>query len=557
MNKLIKLVGDINKKQFLVDFDYDPELVAMIKEVSGSRFDRDNVYWTFPTESLEQFHNLFNPVGYVVEPSALELVNTIKADKERLQRNIDRRMNDFLHWVKNDFTTITPYQHQIDGILKFLSIPDLKGLCKDDMGLGKTYLAMMIAKFLQDKYLPELKVIIVSPVSLQTGWERAGDTLGVNHLETFSYGSQPKSIEGQYFLIFDECHYLQTYDSQRSTQARSLADNSRLLLMLTGTPMRNGLPANIFNILHTIKHPIAQNKYKFEARYCEGQRVTIKGRSIWEAKGIANREELTEAMKSKVWGHKKEECLDLPPKNFVTVDCVPTKEDKKLSDDLSTTLWEAHRQRMSEKYDTEFELDDLRDEWGNLNPLVELGILRQCTGALKISRCIELVEDLLEEGKSVVVFTDFILTGQILADKFNVRLMSGQVPQKERQPIIDDFQNGISKVFVGTIKACGAGLTLTAASDMIFVDFPYTPGDFHQACDRIHRINQTKSCFIYQLVVNEIDKIQLAVLGQKSANIKATLDRVKVDLSQPLNNKFWQSVCDSLKKLPGIKKLIK
>ena len=211
---------------------------------------------------------------------------------------------------------------------------------------------------------------------------------------------------------------------------------------------------------------------------------------------------------------------------------------------------------MSEKYDTEFELDDLRDEYGNLNPLVELGILRQCTGALKMSRCIELIEDLLEEGKSVVVFTDFILTGQLLADKFNVRLMSGQVPQKERQPIIDDFQNGVTKVFIGTIKACGAGLTLTAASDMIFVDFPYTPGDFHQACDRIHRVSQTKPCFIYQLVVNEIDKIQLAVLGQKSANIKATIDRVKLDLTQPLNNKFWQNVRDSVKKLPGIKKLI-
>ncbi|KAB0238284.1 DEAD/DEAH box helicase [Microcystis aeruginosa EAWAG127a] len=74
-----------------------------------------------------------------------------------------------------------------------------------------------------------------------------------------------------------------------------------------------------------------------------------------------------------------------------------------------------------------------------------------------------------------------------------VNCSPGKRNRKNRQAIVDRFQAGTSKIFIGTIKAGGVGLTLTAANQVILVDRPWTPGDADQAEDRCYRIGQNNT----------------------------------------------------------------
>ena len=82
---------------------------------------------------------------------------------------------------------------------------------------------------------------------------------------------------------------------------------------------------------------------------------------------------------------------------------------------------------------------------------------------------------------------------------------------------IKKFQEDKSyKVFVGTWQRCGTGITLTAASYMVFIDTPWTNSDFQQSCDRIYRIGQEKPVFIYTLITkNSYDERVQEIIERK------------------------------------------
>jgi SWI/SNF-related matrix-associated actin-dependent regulator 1 of chromatin subfamily A len=102
---------------------------------------------------------------------------------------------------------------------------------------------------------------------------------------------------------------------------------------------------------------------------------------------------------------------------------------------------------------------------------------------------------------------------------------TGETPVAERQNAIDRFQNDAVHVFLGSIQACGTGITLTAASHVIFVEFDWTPSRMTQAEDRCHRIGQRDIVFVQHLVVDGSIDAQLAkVLVRKQDIIDAILD---------------------------------
>jgi superfamily II DNA/RNA helicase len=105
----------------------------------------------------------------------------------------------------------------------------------------------------------------------------------------------------------------------------------------------------------------------------------------------------------------------------------------------------------------------------------------------------EVPRGIIIPGK-VVVFGEFKESVNAVYRAFveDAELLTGDTPQDERQEMCDRFQSGESKIFVGTIKAGGVGLTLTAANNVILLDRPWTPGDAEQAEDRCHRIGQMR-----------------------------------------------------------------
>ena len=112
--------------------------------------------------------------------------------------------------------------------------------------------------------------------------------------------------------------------------------------------------------------------------------------------------------------------------------------------------------------------------------------------------------------------------------KISCEKIVGSTPKDKRTNIVERFQNKKFKVFLGSVKAGGVGLTLTAATHLILHDRPWTPGDAEQAEDRCHRIGQSSTVNVYWPQLGEIDEIVDTVLDSKSENIDVVLKNKNV-----------------------------
>lgn len=176
--------------------------------------------------------------------------------------------------------------------------------------------------------------------------------------------------------------------------------------------------------------------------------------------------------------------------------------------------------------------------------LVMLGHLRHAGSKAKARAAIDLIDSIFEEDASqyweaeregrphknaaVIVFCAYKDTAAQIAEKFGVPVMSGDTPDKLRQPMVDAFQAGENRVFVGIYGAGGVGITLNAANHVILVDRPWTPGDVEQSEDRAHRIGQDGAVICQWLQipseVNDIDIRIDNILQQKQENVVKMLD---------------------------------
>lgn len=149
----------------------------------------------------------------------------------------------------------------------------------------------------------------------------------------------------------------------------------------------------------------------------------------------------------------------------------------------------------------------------------------------KITRACEIAEELIGNGNKVVIFSTFKQTVAELEKKlakYKPIIATGDSKDEEISKGIDDFQTKKDcNIFIGTWQKCGTGITLTAASYMIFIDTPYTQGAFEQACDRIYRIGTKDPVFIYNLICNNtIDERVLAIVQMKKLMTDYIIDDI-------------------------------
>jgi SNF2 family DNA or RNA helicase len=140
----------------------------------------------------------------------------------------------------------------------------------------------------------------------------------------------------------------------------------------------------------------------------------------------------------------------------------------------------------------------------------------------KIDRCCDLLEQIISDGNKCVVFSTFKETLDAIKERipqYKPLIGTGDIPDEEISNNVDKFQNcEDNKVFLGTWQKCGTGLTLTAATYMIFIDTPWTDAAFEQACDRIYRIGTTKPVTIYNLITSDtIDERVNEIVTDKGA----------------------------------------
>ena len=139
----------------------------------------------------------------------------------------------------------------------------------------------------------------------------------------------------------------------------------------------------------------------------------------------------------------------------------------------------------------------------------------------KLELLLDLVEELLAEGRKILLFSQFTSMIDIIKEKFeklniSYSLLTGAT--KNRDKVINQFKNGETDIFLISLKAGGVGLNLTEADTVIHYDPWWNPAAQNQATDRAYRIGQDKKVFVYKLVVkNSIEERIIELQNSKKS----------------------------------------
>jgi len=276
---------------------------------------------------------------------------------------------------------------------------------------------------------------------------------------------------------------------------------------------------DFFNLLKIIKSPIAENWKHYAIRYCDGKKFfrTLKNgqrKQIWLTDGASNLEELANKTKNTIIRRLKTEVLDMPDKVITPMHHMLDKRGLKQYEQLWDDYLE--KRRLEGKRTNELQKD-----------LVELILLRQFIALEAIPYTIEMVENAIEMGRKVIVFTSFTDELEIIANHFGKAAVkhNGPMTTLQKQKSVDAFQNNPKvKVFVGNIKSAGVGITLTEATVVIFNSFDWVTGNNEQAEDRAYRIGQKNDVNVYyQLFDGTISTRMWETLKQKQQVINTIL----------------------------------
>jgi SNF2 family DNA or RNA helicase len=275
--------------------------------------------------------------------------------------------------------------------------------------------------------------------------------------------------------------------------------------------MKNGRPINLYPLLKAINHPVARNSSDYQKRYCAAGYRQIGYKRIWDNSGASHLDELNHRIADCMIRRKKKEVLsDLPDKLRVM------RKAEVKGDRLKG--WKKAVAEAQVEYEA---LKRKQEETGveTAAKLVLMTRLRVANSIAKVDSAIEYAEEVLEQGKPIVLFTDFVPSAQELylhlSKQYPCELLTGETPVSDRQAMKERFQAGESKVFISTIKAGGVGITLTAASNVLLVDRAWTPGDAEQAEDRTYRIGQKNNVLAAWLQHGEIDEWVDTILQNK------------------------------------------
>ena len=451
--------------------------------------------------------------------------SSIIQEEKKLNREVDY----------SPYSKRPPMEHQKVAIEKLLA--NDRYILADDMGLGKTTSAIIASMESGAK-----KVLIICPASLKINWQREienysdkktlivegkkwGSTFDyyiINYdiiknyhsMESVALGEeirQPILKEKFDLVIIDEAHYISNPTAQRTKLINDIVDKIPKVWLLTGTPMTSR-PINYYNILKIVQSPIALNWQTYVKRYCGGYQFTVNGKKIWNTGGATNLDELRDRTKNLVLRRMKTDVLDLPDKIITPIflDLKSTFYDEELEDFMRITNDNKNKESISI----------------TINRLMKV---RQVIAYEKVEYTSEIIDRCLEQGKKVIVFTNFTMTLDMLHEKYkkNSVVLDGRMSKEKRQQSVDRFQNEDKiKIFISNIIAGGVGITLTSAEVVIMNDLSFVPAHHSQAEDRAFRYGQKKNVIVYYPIFeNTMEKIVYNILNKK----KNIIDQVMGD----------------------------
>ncbi|HSC79370.1 MAG TPA: DEAD/DEAH box helicase [Chitinolyticbacter sp.] len=453
-----------------------------------------------------------------------------------------------------DFAGITPlaapagfrailrgYQQQGLGWLQFLREYGFHGILADDMGLGKTVQAL--AHIASEKSAGRLDApcLVIAPTSLMFNWLREAaafapelkvlllhgegrhqhfDAMAEHDLVLTTYpllSRDQEVLKAQrwHLLILDEAQAIKNPKAQAAGIVRDL--NARHRLCLTGTPMENHL-GELWALFDFLMPGLLGRDKQFNSLF----------RTPIEKHGDAERrQQLARRVAPFLLRRTKEQvATELPPKTEITRVAELQGGQRDLYETVRLALSEKVRQEVAAKGFKRSQIVIL-DALLKLREvccdprLVSLEQAKKVKHSAKLAMLLELLPELLEEGRRILLFSQFTRMLGLIEDELKQRKidyvkLTGQT--RDRASPVERFQRGDVPVFLISLKAGGVGLNLTAADTVIHYDPWWNPAVEDQATDRAYRIGQDKPVFVYKLVcAGSVEEKMQAMKNRKKA----------------------------------------
>ena len=501
----IELKGD----NFELSFKYKTSIIDRVRQIPGRHFDGTKKVWIVPTRSRVELERM------IYQIQQFENINWVNGT-EKKEEDIAYDIPELPDLTVPHNLKIQPYPYQLKGIARGLELKRFMNC--DEPGLGKTLQSIATIN-LADAF----PCLVICPSSLKINWlrewekftdkkamiltDKVRDTwtfffqTGMHQVFIVNYESLKKyfvqrikkaegwtlrdvefrnSINLFKSVIIDESHRCKSASTQQAKFCKGICTGKEWVIELTGTPVVNR-PKDLIPQLAILNRMDDFGGYKpFVNRYCSGQREA------------SNLKELN----FNLWKYcmfRREKSLvltDLPDKIRQVNTCEITNRKEYMDAERDLIMY---LQKYKDADDEKIE-KALRGE-----VMVRINILRQISARGKVRDVIEFVKDFRENGKKIILFCSLHEVVDQLKRYFPTAVsVTGRDSQDVKQRAVDAFQNNPkTDIIICSIKAAGVGLTLTASSNVAFVEFPWTYADCCQCEDRAHRIGQKDSVTCY------------------------------------------------------------
>ena len=443
---------------------------------------------------------------------------------------------------------VEPYEYQREGILFGLERHRL--LIGDEPGLGKTLQSIGIVDTAS-----AYPCLVICPSSLKINWQREFEKftdkkavvldnatrtswpyllgMGMFHVAIVNYESLKKFFVwdikgGKTFtlkdvvfnrdinifksVIMDESHRLKDPTAQQTMFTRGIVEGKEWRILLSGTPVVNHAQDLVAQL--AIMGRLLSDfggRGKFLADYGENENLSELSDKLYDTCMIRRE-------KAKV-------LTQLPDKTRTDLYVEISNRDEY---DLAAADLAAYLREYTECTDRE-----IRRKM-RMEALVKFMTLRSLASKGKVKQATDFIRNYLANGKPLIVFCSLKEIVKALQKQFpDAVRVTGDDSLAEKQAAVDAFQNGEAQLIICSIKAAGVGLTLTASSNVAFVEFPWTYADCCQCEDRAHRIGQKNNVTCYYLIGRStIDPVLYNIIHKKRSianQIMASDDDIPTD----------------------------
>ena len=475
--------------------------------------------------------------------SQLKGGDLIKVEKDNTFRALIRNMQTMeghkFQIPKEQEKILRGYQKEGFYWIKTLKYNQFGGILADDMGLGKTLqvIAFLWSEFQESRPEENRRALVVTPASLVFNWmseiERfapglpatvvTGDVkerkaliqnAGEREVLITSYDLLKRDLKAYQKLdfvvqIIDEAQYIKNHGTQVAKAVKEIRSEFRLAL--TGTPVENRL-SELWSIFDFLMPGFLYSYEKF--------RKEIELPAVQYSNSDAM-ERLQKMIRPFVLRRLKKDVLkDLPDKLEKDMFSPLESEQKE--------LYEAHTERLRLMLGMQ---SDAEFRTSKLQILAEITRLRQicCYPGLvyerykgnssKLEMCMELVQNAVNGGHKLLLFSQFTTMLDVLAErlkkaKISFYVLTGATSKEKRARLVKAFNEDDTSVFCISLKAGGTGLNLTAADIVIHYDPWWNLAVQNQATDRAHRIGQQNIVSVYRLFMKDTIEERIRALQE-------------------------------------------